>query len=55
MKDTFLVCLVCFLTLNLSAQTKADRFNNYEDMQGAEIKLYNASSMAEVQGFYACT
>ena len=55
MKDTFLVCLVCFLTLNLSAQTKADRFNNYEDMQGAEIKLYNASSMAEFQGFYAYT
>lgn len=48
-----IIILACLVTLNLSAQDRADRFNSYEDMRGKEVKFYNAVSMVEFQGNYA--
>ena len=48
-----IIILACLVTLNLSAQGRADRFNSYEDMRGKEVKFYNAVSMVEFQGNYA--
>ena len=48
-----IIILACLVTLNLSAQDRADRFNSYEAMRGKEVKFYNAVSMVEFQGNYA--
>ena len=49
----FLTILACFALLNLSAQSRVDRFMDYNAIIGKEVRLYNASSMAEYQGYYA--
>ena len=47
------ILLTCIISLNLSAQNKVDRFCDYTEMKGKEVKFYNAVSMAEFQGYYA--
>lgn len=47
------ILLTCIISLNLSAQNKVDRFSDYTQMKGKEVKFYNAVSMAEFQGYYA--
>lgn len=47
------ILLACIITLNLSAQNREDRFSDYAEMKGKEVKFYNAISMAEFQGYYA--
>lgn len=47
------ILLSCIISLNLSAQNKVDRFGDYTEMKGKEVKFYNAVSMAEFQGYYA--
>ena len=35
------------------AQTTEDRFTDYTQVQGKEVRFYNASAMADYQGYYA--
>ena len=52
-KKIFFILLICTITLDLYAQNGVDRFNDYVEMNGKEVKFYNAISMSEFQGYYA--
>lgn len=49
----FLTILLCLVTLNLSAQSRVDRFGDYNAMVGKVVRLYNAVPMAQHQGYFA--
>lgn len=52
-KKIFFTLLISIVALNLCAQNRADRFKDYAEMKGKEVRFYNAISMSEFQGYYA--
>lgn len=53
MKRIYTTILLILLSFGLFAQTNGDIFTDYAHMQGKEVVFYNASNMAEYQGFFA--
>ena len=53
MKRIYTTIIISLLSVGLFAQNAEDRFADYAQMQGKEAIFYNASVMAEYQGFYA--
>ncbi len=53
MKRIYTTIIISLLSFGLFAQNAEDRFADYAQMQGKEAIFYNASDMAEYQGFYA--
>lgn len=53
MKRIYTTIIISLLFFGLFAQNAEDRFADYAQMQGKEAIFYNASDMAEYQGFYA--
>ena len=53
MKRIYTTIIISLLSFGLFAQNTEDRFADYAQMQGKEAIFYNASDMAEYQGFYA--
>ena len=52
-KKIFFIFLIGIVALNLYAQNRADRFKDYAEIKGKEVKFYNAISMSKFQGYYA--
>lgn len=53
MKRIYTTIIISLLSFGLFAQNAEDRFADYVQMQGKEAIFYNASNMAEYQGFFA--
>lgn len=53
MKRIYTILILSLLPVGVFAQDTSDRFIDYTQMQGDEVIFYNASTMAEYQGFYA--
>ena len=53
MKRIYTIITLSLLSVGVFAQDVADRFTDYTQTQGQEAIFYNASTMAEYQGFYA--
>lgn len=53
MKRIYTTIIISLLSIGLFAQNADDRFADYSQMQGKEAIFYNASNMAEYQGFFA--
>lgn len=53
MKRIYTILILCILSIGAFAQDATDKFTDYTQMQGQEAIFYNASTMAEYQGFYA--